>query len=143
MTDSPTSVAAWRERRFVVLQLGEGVAVKVRKLDVLAVLGGEKGAPNPLLAAVMGGTQTAKENALAQPENVAALRETLNAMLIRAVIEPPLVEQGHEEGISVDEFSLDEKLFILTELMGGADQLNAAAAFPATQAGHVGAAPGE
>jgi len=136
----PTSIEAWRQHRTRVIQLEGGTAVRVKTWDVLALLA-EDGAPNPLLAAIVGqvegqpnanpeGDAEARGRAVMRdPTALAHLRTMLNGLLIKVVVAPPLVEQGHAEGVSVDEFGLDEKLFIFTEMLGGDARLNAVLKF--------------
>jgi hypothetical protein len=132
----PTSIQAWRDKRTRLVDLPGGLAVKMRVFDPLILLSeGEKGIPNPLLAVVSGNTKAAADPEAAgreimqDPQNLARLRAMLNDMLIRFVIAPPLVEQGHKDGISVDEITLDEKMIIFNEMAGGEERLNAATRF--------------
>jgi hypothetical protein len=133
----PTSIQAWRDKRTRLVDLPGGLAVKMRVFDPLILLSeGEKGIPNPLLAVVSGNTkpqgadpEAAGRAFMQDPQNLARLRAMLNDMLIRFVIAPPLVEQGHKDGISVDEITLDEKMIIFNEMAGGEERLNAATRF--------------
>lgn len=141
----PTSLAAWRERRVRVVELSDGLAVRIKVIDVLALLDGQGDAPNPLLGIAVGHTQGSEqemgEALFNDPARVRALRTTLNEMLKRVVIEPPLVENGTAEGISVDDFSMEDKLAVFTALMGGAERLDAATRFREEPTSPVVAAP--
>lgn len=132
----PTSLEAWREKRTRLVLLPGGLAMKMKVFDPLIMLGsGEDSAPNPLLAVVNGHTkregdlEEAGRSLLSDPQNVNRLREMLNDMLIRFTMAPPLVEQGHADGISVDEITMDEKMTVFSEMMGGEERLNAAMSF--------------
>lgn len=139
----PTSLEAWRKNRTRTIQLENGTAVRVKTWDVMALLA-EDGAPNPLLAAMVsrvegqpapaqeGGVEARGRAVMRDPAALASLRAMLNGLLIKVVVAPPLVEQGHADGISVDEFGFDEKLFIFTEMLGGPERLNAALGFRGT-----------
>jgi hypothetical protein len=132
----PTSLEAWREKRTRIIPLPGGLAIKMKVFDPLMILAaGEDGVPNPLLAVVNGNTkQDDREEAgralLSDPQNVNQLREMLNRMIIDFALAPPIKEQGHEDGISVDEITMDEKMTIFTEMMGGDERLSAAMRFP-------------
>lgn len=110
------------------------MSVKYRLFDVLALIAGDNGTPNPLLNIIQGHTDPRQANAekAAQKlsgEDLIALQKTLNDMMIKVVIEPPLVQQGHADGIDVDEFTIEEKMLIFTDLAGGEQQLDAALNF--------------
>jgi len=128
----PTSIEAWRARRTITVDL-DGVAVKIKKWDLLALLSGDGDVPNPLLSAVSGHMGASDDEVgralMSDPEKINSLRESLNAILLKVVVAPPLVEQGHEDGVSVDEFTLEEKMIVFEALAGGA-ALRAARRFP-------------
>ena len=148
----PTSVEAWRQNRTQTIHLNNGVAVRVKLFDVLALGNDGCGVGNPLLASVFEMRQQAGEDAdpetvgerimTQDPDKVENLRQALNRMLIQVVLAPPLIEQGHEQGISVDEFTFEEKSFIYGEIMGG-EQLDAAMTFREKPAPALDAGPDE
>lgn len=142
----PTSLDAWRQRRTATLHLSGDVAVVYRQIDILSILDSDGNAPNPLMSIVQGHTKRSDGdeeggNMIANPEGVHALRTMLNDLLVRVVVSPPLTEQGNKDGVSVDDFTLEDKLTIFEALAGGAVNLDAAKRFPAQPTESVGVAP--
>lgn len=148
-TLDPTSVEAWKQRGVTIPLTGD-VAVKIRMYDILALLSDDGDIPNPLLAVAQrrmkpGADEADEDEAgralMSDPKAVDALRGALNRIMIAVVIAPPLVEQGHADGVSVDAFSLEDKMIIFNELSGGDERLDAAARFPDAQTSRVRPAP--
>jgi hypothetical protein len=114
------------------VDLGDGTEVKIRLMDVLSLLDGDGDTPNPLLAIVAGHTEGKKdpgESFMKDPQAIHSLRVTLNNVMKKVVIDPPLIEAGHPDGISVDEFTIEEKMLIFQALMGGGELLGSATGF--------------
>lgn len=140
------SAAAYRQRIERVAELETGIVVRLRMVDPLSFLGsGEDGMPNPLLAvvarAMKGGAQDAGRAAMQDPQAVGDFIKRLNGLVIKALVEPPLIEQGHADGLSVDELSLDDKMAIFGALMGGGAALDAVKGFPGAASAGVEPAP--
>lgn len=116
-------LGAWKKNTKVIT-LDDGLEVEVRMLDVLAML--TAGVNNPLMATVsklMGGDQQVLATAAKEdPEMLGNLAGMLRTVCLKAIIDPPLSENGHspEESISVDEIGLEHKMTIFGELLGGA-----------------------
>ncbi len=138
-----TSLAAWKERLTETVEVGEGLAIRIRRLNVLTLLGGD--GPNPLLGIVgqFTGAGPAEVGSLmlSDPAALAGLRDMLRGLLIQVVLEPALVEQGVEGGVSVDEIPLAAQLAVFEAVFGGEDLLRGAERFPAGPAAPVVAAP--
>jgi hypothetical protein len=119
----PTSVAAWREQTLTTIQLTDKLAVQVRMADVLMLLGDV----NPLLQALqkMQGAEGDGMKVLQEPDALNKLTASLNDLLVKVMVSPPLVEQGHdpEEAISLAHIPLDYKIEIFSALIGGGDLL--------------------
>jgi hypothetical protein len=119
----PTSLQAWRERRTELVDLGGGVAVRIKKYDLLALLSAKNGVPNPLMALVAEHTgdseQAIGQAVIKDPAKLDSLRTMLDEVALKVIVAPPLIENGNTEGISVNELSLDEKLTIFNALAGG------------------------
>lgn len=131
VTDN-TSLDAWNQHAAMTIILTDELAVKVRTYDVLSLLASGKKNPLMGIANKLTGVKDAEAagNALMDdPESVAQLTETLNKMLIEVVVSPPLKEQGHEEGISVNQFTLEWKMMVFNALIGG-HAVNRAETFP-------------
>jgi hypothetical protein len=128
------SIQAWREARLQTYPLDFGGEIKYMPGDVLAMLGdGED--TNPLMAIIAQHTdpnpKKAAESAVKNitPEELIGISTALNAIMIKIVHWPPLIEQGHEEGVSVNELGITEKMNIFMELAGGQERLDAASGF--------------
>jgi hypothetical protein len=132
------TVEAWREARLQEFSLQYGGVIRYRVADVLALLDEQGNAPNPLMAIIADHTKGTPSAAQARqtgaeimtdPAKRGELRAMLNDIMVRLVVWPPLVEQGHEDGVSVDEFTIEEKMDIFTGLLGGQQRLDAASNF--------------
>lgn len=130
---SPTSAAAWREKLIRTIEFEDGLAIKFRRINMLALLDSEGDAPNPLLSIVgqhMNGQQQAIGKKLMEdPTALHHLRVLLKDILVKVVIEPPLVEQEHEDGICVDDIDMEKQMAVFEALMGGGAGLKSAQAF--------------
>lgn len=125
MTD-PTSSTAWHTHSTLTIALNEKLAVTVRRLDVIGYLT-QDDPPNPLLAVVA----RRSENPLSQdPAALAAIHRTLDTLLLRVMLAPPLLEQGHPDGISLSSIPFAYKFAIFSALLGGEAALAQAAGFP-------------
>lgn len=124
------------QKRTRVISLKSGFEVVVRELDVLSMMNaGANGAPNPLMAIIAQHT-SGKEADLGKaiegkPEALAELARMLRELCLKAVVDPPLTENGHppDESISVDTIPLEDKMEIFAEMMGGAEQVGSAEQF--------------
>lgn len=129
-------VQAWRESRLHTYTLEFGGEIQYRIVDVLALLDDEGNTPNPLLAIVAENTDPTPDNkkkktpeAKITPETLQVLRKELDRVMCEVVVYPPLLEQGHKDGVSLSEFSQEEKQDFFTQLMGGERQLDTAEKF--------------
>ncbi len=131
----------WKKRTQVV-EFASGMSVEVKMLDILTS-GGENGAPNPLLEIMSktGGKIDTDELAKTDPKLLADLLVTAREACIKAIIDPPIIEAGHEDGISVDEIPITEKIEILMALMGGEDDIQSAKKFLVEQGPSLVVAP--
>jgi hypothetical protein len=134
------SLANWQQlTQPKEIKLNEQFSVLVKPLDVMAFM--TSGADNPLMGYMQGlmkggkvKPQDAEKNLLDDPKAVAALIESLDKLLIEAVVEPPLLEQGNDEGIPVGAIPFAFKLAIFNELIGGL-AVQQVQAFPEQQIG--------
>lgn len=137
--------------RSLTVPLESGMALRVRKIDELALLDGTDDAPNPLMAIVQQSMKSeAKSVSLSEvmqdPAAVGALRDTLNKMMHRVVL-AVILPDGEEitapfaSGLTPDDFSIEEKAMVFMTLMGGEERLAAAQSFLQEQTSPVVAAP--
>jgi len=127
------SLDAWNEYGVEEVELTPQLSVKVQTYDVLAVIGTEN---NPLMRIVqnVGSVKNDAEAGVAMfkdPEAVEQLRKTLNDLMVKVVVSPPLKEAGHEQGLPVDRLTLQHKMAIFLHLLGGEEAVGRAEAFPA------------
>lgn len=146
----PTSLEAWEQTSTRTLlyetQYGQQ-GVKFRIIDPLVILGEEGDAPNPLMGVVNkhikpgevdepeSETKEQRDERLGQVimsdiESRTALSQSLNSLAIKVIIAPPLLEQGHNPGISVNSIPLHVKIDMFVAMFGGVEKLDAAATFP-------------
>jgi len=134
----------WKARTREVT-LSSGMQLTIKPIDVLAKLSDTKNGGNPLLTTIskhMGQGQALdmgnmiKDDPQALPKMVTMVRE----LALATVIDPPLIENGHAEGISVDEISFEEKMELFGLLMGG-DAIKQAATFRTGQGANLVIAP--
>lgn len=150
ITNVNGDLQAWREARLQEYPLENGGNVKLRTVDMLALMNEDGNVPNPLMAIIVEHTDTRKkkdaqqasEDVMATPEQRTMLREELNRVMIAVVAWPPLKEQGYEDGIGVDEFSTGEKMDIFIFLLGGKRLDNAVNFRPEPPGGLVAALDG-
>jgi hypothetical protein len=132
-----TSIDAWNEFNSEVIQVSERLAIEVAGYDVMALLTGGR---NPILAIIQdmverdeqGKPQLGKmdESALIdQPEKLEALSKALDQLLVDIVINPPLKEQGHENGYSLVRIPFNYKMKVFEHISGGDQALTAAERF--------------
>jgi hypothetical protein len=140
---------AWKERETTEIDLGDGLTLTVRAVDPIMMLAGSNGdAPNPLLGIIFeeanksSGIDFQKE-IKNKPDLLRPLADMLRTFALRAIVDPPLTENGHpsEESISVDVIPFEAKMKVFEFVMGGSEALNAAQKFPEVQASSVVAAP--
>lgn len=139
-----SSLDAWRQHNTRDIPVSEHLSMRVRHYDVLALIAGDDGADNPLLnviarAAGVGSSEQPGQ-LMNSPETLKALATTLNNLLIKVVISPQLLEQGHKDGISVTEIPFEYKMRVF-EAMIDAEGLPRAAEFPYGSGGGVVAGP--
>jgi hypothetical protein len=118
-----TSTQAWREKLTRTLDFEDGLAIKFRLINMLALIDSDGETPNPLLSIVaqhMNGKQEAIGKKLMEdPTALHSLRVMLKDIMVKVVVEPPLVEQGHPDGIHVDDISMEKQMAVFESLMGG------------------------
>lgn len=138
---NPTSAAAWRAKLTRTIEFQDGLAIEYRVIDMLVLLDDNGDAPNPLMsvmAAQLSGGKSQDMSTLAtDPQVLSHLQTMLRGIMIKVVINPPLIEQGHTDGISVDQITLDKKMAVFEDLMGGAEALNSALSFREEQTSPV------
>lgn len=122
------SAAAWKQALVAEYEFemnGQTLAIQYQSVDVLEVIASDAG--NPLLGALQASMNGQGSNPLAvsKPEDMAAIAGMLNKLLVKAIVEPKLIEQGHEEGVSVANIPFSVKLELFSRLIGGGviDQL--------------------
>lgn len=140
-----SSLEAWREHNTREIMLSEHLSVKVRHYDVLSLIAGEDGQQNPLMAIMarvtgQGGDASDAQAALSNPQTLTALAKTLDEVMVKVVVSPPIKEAGAEDGISVKEIPFEFKMRVFEALIGS-EGLPQASAFPNGQASGVVAGP--
>lgn len=112
----------WQEatRRTMQAQVGDKTLTIVYEVvDVMTLLM-EGDASNPILAAMqasmMGGGAKAVDTT--DPVVFTKLVEAVDKAAIQSIVEPPLIEQGHEVGISVSRIPFAAKMEIFSDLTG-------------------------
>lgn len=131
----------WLARRQEITLTGGTVVI--RPYDVTTVLDDEGKALNPLLATVKklidGGASpmdALQKGFMENLEKLPELRQMLNALLKKVVIEPDLNE------FDVDFFTLFEKINIFMALLGGEEALAQAESFRQQQSAVLASVPG-
>jgi hypothetical protein len=121
----PWSLEAWQAQSISTIDLGNGLAFRVRQLDVMELLMGEDQLGNPYINTLqqyMGGdTDTSGANLMQDQKALKAVQGLLDHIMVKAIVEPPLAEQGHENGIALASIKLEHKFEVLSGLMGGED----------------------
>ncbi len=137
----PTSAAAWREKLTRTINFPDGLAIEYRIVDMLVLLDDKGDAPNLLMASLseqlFSGKQQDMSTMTTDPKMLSNLQTMLRNIMTKVVINPPLIEQGHADGISVDQISLDKKMAVFEDLMGGPEAVQAARSFRNEQASPV------
>lgn len=122
---------AWKNRTQVIT-LSSGFDVEVKMLDVMAMASSNNGnAPNPLMRMVQDAKQGEGQVDLSKldGDSLTELMSLVRKVCIKAIVDPPLTENGHEDGISIDEIPFGEKMEIFGELMGGGEAISQAKTF--------------
>lgn len=156
----PWSLEAWQEATTQVATFevhGKPVGVKYRTLDVSEfLLASEDGVGNPILAELQKALQIDSKaldqnqfkvdvqallSAVFSDGVLPELKKRLDRYLIEAVVAPPLVEQGHKDGLPVRMIPTQVKLEIFFAQFGGWERVQALATFQQGQAASMVARP--
>ncbi|RMH11463.1 MAG: hypothetical protein D6698_16315 [Gammaproteobacteria bacterium] len=107
--------------------LTDHLSVLVKTQDILAMMS----VKNPLLASIraMMGDGDTMQNVLQNPKTFAEFTNALNELLCDVIIAPPLIENGAEDGVSINQLTMDWKLKIFYALVGGKGTLEQAETF--------------
>lgn len=138
---NPFSAEAWQEHNTLTVMFTEDLGFKVRHIDIASWLADQKG--NPLMATLQKSMKEGGKplDVIGENENaIEGISSIIDQLLIAVVIEPPLVEQGHEDGLSLKNVMISYKMEVFQQLTGGQQyaQMNQ---FRGGQAGNVVAAP--
>lgn len=147
---APTSLEAWNEHTTEIIQLTEHLAVEIQSVDFLALLTAGDGT-NPLLALMQemvdrdekgitqdeDGMKLEMAQIMKDPDKLRRLVEGLDRMLTQIVINPPLLEQGHENGVPLIRLKSEWKFKIFDQISGGSAQLEAAQRFLEKEGGSL------
>lgn len=143
---APTSLDAWNQHTTETIPLTDDLSVEIQSVDFLALLTAEQGT-NPLLALIQDIVNRDEKNLpqidaenvdmnklLADPAKLKAMVDGLDSLLKKIVISPPLLEQGHTDGIPLARFKTEWKMKIFEHISGGTMQLETAQRFHQTEA---------
>src|SRR5688572_2154142 len=122
MTDQPDNapapkndlLKAWERATLSTYEFemnGERLTIRYQTIDILELLAVD--VSNPLMAALqnsMGGQDLSMKGIIQKPEDLEKVVSMLNDMMTKSVVEPPLLEQGHQEGISLSRIPYTVKL---------------------------------
>ncbi len=144
-----TSLEAWNEFNSEIIQVSDRLAIEVAGYDVMALLTGGR---NPILAIIQdmverdaeGKPQLDKINEAAmldRPEKLAELSQALDQLLIDIVINPPLKEQGHDNGYSLKKIPFNYKMKVFEHISGGEQALTATQRFHTPETASLVIAP--
>lgn len=124
------SLDAWKAKSIRVLEVAEGLAIQYKAYDLLELLTTDNEF-NPLLAEVFSkGSNAVQQQMKSDPTaTMPKLLGLVNEIAVKVIVNPPLIEQGKEDGISVKEIPFMAKFALFQELMGGQQQLEDAKQF--------------
>ena len=115
-----------REKTFTLN--GVEVVVRYKVLDILELLAHDN-VDNPVLGKLIGSVQQGGGEGVGRdPAAIAQIAAKIKPIMVDIIIDPPLIEQGHQHGVSVSQIPPGVKLEIFMDLIGG-DQLGAAETF--------------
>jgi len=123
----PTSLEAWQEQSTIIVPVGKKLGLKIRVLDVMGLMAGDGETVNPLMSII---SKAANNRGNLNQQQLGAeifkdekafggLVKTLDDILIKVLVSPPLIEQGFEKGISVNQIPFEAKMKVFFALMGG------------------------
>lgn len=138
---NPLSVESWQEHNTMTVMFTDDLGFKVRHIDIASWLADQKG--NPLMATLQKSMKDGGKpiDVISEDENaIAGISSIIDKLLIDVVIEPPLLEQGHEGGLSLKNVMIAYKMQVFQELTGG-QQYAQMSQFRGGQASNVVAAP--
>ncbi len=119
-------LAAWKQALISEYQFEmneQTLTIRYQSVDVMDLMASEAG--NPLLGALQRAmTQGADASIIGaelmkKPEDLAKVFEMLNKLMVKAIIEPPLVEQGYEDGVPLAAIPYTVKMELFSRLIGG------------------------
>lgn len=136
--DEKWSLEAWQAETIRTYEFSDKLAIRYRVMDPLAVLGASA-QTNPLIAIAMseGGRVKFEINT----EMIRDASKLFNEIAVAVIVDPPLLEQGHKNGIPVSAIPLAVKQHIFEDLVGGIQALDAAKNVVEEQNSGVVAAP--
>lgn len=133
------NLALWKAASTRVKNLEDGRFLRYRVQDPISLMIPTEDGPlvqNPLLDVIFdhmssvdpnlksGSEQDMQQNPMENRENLINLKRGLRSVMIAVIIEPPLIEQGNEDGISVDQIGFNIQMEIFNDLMGGPEVTN-------------------
>ncbi len=109
----------WREKREETVTLPSGLEARLRKVDLVGLMVGGS-IPNSLLPEFMAMTEGPVEMDV---EKLPTLAPIFDAVVLAAVIEPPVAETGDDEHLGLDEIPFEDKMFIFERCSAEAARL--------------------
>lgn len=119
-------LAAWKQALISEYQFemnGQMLTIRYQSVDVMDLMASEAG--NPLMGALQGSMAQGADASvigaelMKKPEDLTKVFEMLNKLLVKAIVEPPLVEQGNEDGIPLAAIPYTVKMELFSRLIGG------------------------
>ena len=138
---NPLSLEAWQEHNTLIVMFTDDLGFKVRHIDIASWLTEQKG--NPLMATLQKSMKEGGKplDVIGEDDNaIEGISSIIDQLLIDVVVEPALLEQGNEKGLSLKNVMIQYKMQVFQELTGG-QQYAQMSQFRGGQASNVVAAP--
>src|SRR5690348_14723395 len=106
--DRRKMIAAWRSKKTIEHTLPSGLVVKMRDVDLLALVFDGK-IPNTMLGMV---EEMQRSKGVIQTEDLTKFGDLVNLLALECVIEPPIALQADEDHIGINELSGADRIDI-------------------------------
>lgn len=104
-------LSRWRAQRQATLPLPSGLSVRVRKIELLDLVGTGK-IPAPMLSEFQRAAEPGADVAQVGMEKLLDVLPMINEVVLAAVVDPPVAKEADEEHLGLEELPLNDKLTI-------------------------------